>query len=81
MESVFERIAQLNQESFQVSRRIALAACESFDEWMKAHLISDEPQPASEQSAKCRHSGAAREGRTRNPEKFLDSGFRYAAPE
>ena len=38
MESVFERIAQLNQESFQVSRRIALAACESFDEWMKAQM-------------------------------------------
>jgi hypothetical protein len=48
-------------------------------------LISDEAQPASGRWAKRRHSGAAREGRTRNPELFrprvLDSGFRYAAPE
>ena len=38
MQPVFERIAQLNQESSQVSRRIALAACESFDEWLRAQM-------------------------------------------
>ena len=38
MQSVLERIAQLNQESAQVSRRIALTACESFDEWLRVHM-------------------------------------------
>ena len=38
MQSALERIAQLNQESSQVSRRIALAACESFDEWLRAQM-------------------------------------------
>ena len=38
MQSVLERIAELNQENSQVSRRIALAACESFDEWLRAQM-------------------------------------------
>lgn len=38
MQSVLERIAQLSQESSQDSRRIALAACESFDEWLRAQM-------------------------------------------
>ena len=59
-------------------------------------LIRDEAQPASGRWTKCRHSGAARQGRTRKTRRrsvsrnghpgtwrsgFLDSGFRYAAPE
>ena len=38
MESVLERIVQLNQESLEVSRRIGLAACESFDECLRAQM-------------------------------------------
>jgi hypothetical protein len=38
VQSALERITQLTQESSQVSRRIALAACESFDEWLRAHM-------------------------------------------
>lgn len=38
MQSVLERVVQLNQESSEVSRRIGLAACESFDECLRAQM-------------------------------------------
>jgi hypothetical protein len=38
VQSVLERIVQLNQESSEVSRRIGLAACESFDECLRAQM-------------------------------------------
>lgn len=38
MQSVLERIVQIGQESSEVARRIGLAACESFDECLKAQM-------------------------------------------
>ncbi len=38
MSSVLERLTQLNRENLESSRKITLAAYESFDQWVKAQL-------------------------------------------
>jgi hypothetical protein len=38
VQSVLERVVQLNQENSEIARRIGLAACESFDECLRAQM-------------------------------------------